>query len=112
MKPFYLRLKETRKEKLLTQEELAERANISRVMVSRYETGTVIPTVDVLVSLADALDVTTDYLLGRSDHPSFSGCSLPDIPAAAKCQSDLPKDKAELRRFVLDILKESIYLTF
>ncbi len=112
MKPFYLRLKETRKEKMLTQEDLAERANISRVMVSRYETGTVIPTVDVLVSLADALDVSTDYLLGRCDHASFFGNSRPDIPATAKSQSDLPKNKAELRRFVLDILKESIHLNF
>lgn len=112
MKAFYLRLKEIRKEKRLTQEELAERADISRVMVSRYETGSVIPTVDVLVSLADALDVTTDYLLGRCDHSSLSSNSLSDIPVAEKNQSDLPKDKTELRKFVLDILKESIRLNF
>lgn len=111
MKAFYLRLKEIRKEKRLTQEELAERADISRVMVSRYETGTVIPTVDVLVSLADALDVTTDYLLGRCDHSS-SCSSSSEFSAAENSHTDLPKDKAELRRFVLDILKESIHLNF
>lgn len=110
MKAFYLRLKETRKEKKLTQEELAEKADISRVMVSRYETGTVIPTVDVLVSLADALDVSIDYLLGRSDHsPVSNHHPANDLPPSNR-QSDLPKSKAELRKFIIDVLRDCIRL--
>ncbi len=46
-------LKELRKEKRLTQEELAEKFNISSRTVSRWETGTNLPDLSILVELAD-----------------------------------------------------------
>jgi transcriptional regulator with XRE-family HTH domain len=52
----------------LTQEELGEAIGWHHTAVSRLEndrTGT--PTGDTLTALADALDCTTDYLLGRED---------------------------------------------
>lgn len=61
------RLHSARKYRRLTQEQLAERANIARAMISKYETETSVPTVDTLLSLAKALDTTTDYLLGLTD---------------------------------------------
>lgn len=112
MNEFYKHLREARKAKRFTQEELAEEANISRVMVSRYESGTVIPTVDVLVSLANALDVSTDYLLGRTDYVRSSDDKLSNQFPSCKCQDGFPKDKNELRKFVLDILKENIHFKF
>jgi len=51
-----------------TQQELARRADVSQYTISQIEQGK--PkrmAVPVLVGLADALGVTTDYLLGRSD---------------------------------------------
>jgi len=105
MKAFYMRLKEIRKEKRLTQEELAEKADISRVMVSRYETGTVIPTVDVLINIADALDVSIDYLLGRTEYNILAS----GTPTSQQKQKEnLPESREELRKFILDILKECI----
>jgi len=50
-------LRELRKEKGLTQEQLAEQFNISRRSVSRWETGTNMPDVGLLIELADFLDV-------------------------------------------------------
>lgn len=51
----------------LTQQQLAERTDLTYQDISRYETGRVNPTLDRLCRLADALNVTTDRLLGRDD---------------------------------------------
>ena len=108
-----MHLKEVRKAKCLTQDELAEKADISRVMVSRYESGTVIPTVDVLVRIADALDVSTDYLLGRPEHIRSSDDNeyqkLEKQPHIRR-QSDFPQSRSELRKFIIDVLKDCIHL--
>lgn len=50
-------LKELRKEKILTQEQLAELFNVSSRSVSRWETGTNLPDLSILVELADYYDV-------------------------------------------------------
>ncbi|WP_144561656.1 helix-turn-helix domain-containing protein [Bacillus mycoides] len=62
---FPARLREIRKKKDLTQQELAEMINKDRCTISNYEIGDSRPTIYVLSDLASALGVTTDYLLGR-----------------------------------------------
>lgn len=59
---FAQRLKRYRRERGLTQQELAERIGVSNKSVSRWESGSY-PDVPTLVSLARALDVTVDALL-------------------------------------------------
>ena len=49
-------LKELRKEKTLTQSQLAEQLNVSDRTVSRWETGTNLPDLSILVELADFYD--------------------------------------------------------
>lgn len=66
------RLKRLRKEKKLTQKELGEKINVSKVSVSGYESGERTPDTDNLRRLADFFDVTSDYLLGRSDDPRLT----------------------------------------
>ena len=55
-----------RKEKGLTQSQLAEMINVSNKTISRWETGEGYPEITLLMPLAKALGVTTDYLLGTS----------------------------------------------
>jgi len=50
-------LKTLRKENNLTQEELADKLNVSRRTVSRWETGSNLPDLGILVELADFYDV-------------------------------------------------------
>ena len=50
-------LKELRKEKQLTQEQLAERFGVTNRSVSRWETGSNMPDLSILVELADFYDV-------------------------------------------------------
>ncbi|MCP3763860.1 helix-turn-helix transcriptional regulator [Domibacillus sp. A3M-37] len=61
------RLKELRTSNKLTQEELGKRVNVTKVSVSGYENGNRTPDTDTLQKIADFFEVTTDYLLGRSN---------------------------------------------
>lgn len=57
------RIRLIRKQKDLSQKELAEKSKVNLKSLSRYEIGTSIPPADVLKQIADALGVTTDLLL-------------------------------------------------
>ena len=56
-------LKQCRKEKNLTQEQLAEKFRVSARTVSRWETGTNMPDLSILVELAEYYDVEMRELL-------------------------------------------------
>jgi transcriptional regulator with XRE-family HTH domain len=56
-------LKELRKEKNLTQEQLAERLNVTGRTVSRWETGSNMPDISILVELADFYEVTIPEII-------------------------------------------------
>ena len=47
----------------MSQDALAEKLNVSRQAVSRWERDETMPETDKVVALADLFDVTTDYLL-------------------------------------------------
>ncbi len=59
------RLRENRKMRGLTQAELGAKAGIAAASVSHFETGQRAPSLESLVRLADALELSTDALLGR-----------------------------------------------
>lgn len=59
------RLRAARENRRLSQGGLASRAGLQPSAISHFETGARKPSFDNLRRLADALDVTTDYLLGR-----------------------------------------------
>lgn len=61
------RLRSAREYRGLTQGQLAERSDLQPSAISHFETGTRKPSFDNLRLLADTLDITTDYLLGRVD---------------------------------------------
>ena len=61
------RLRTAREHRRLMQGELAERTGLQPSAISHFETGARKPSYDNLRLLADALDVSTDYLLGRVD---------------------------------------------
>ena len=56
-------LKELRKERNMTQQQLAEQLNVSTRTVSRWETGTNMPDISVLVELADFYDVSIPEII-------------------------------------------------
>lgn len=62
-----MRLKNLRKEKNITQLQLALELNMSQNTISRYETGERQAGYNELIKIADYFDVSVDYLLERSD---------------------------------------------
>ncbi len=56
-------LKELRKEKGFTQEQLAESLNVSRRTVSRWETGSNMPDLDLLMEISDLYEVDLREML-------------------------------------------------
>ncbi|GMO32308.1 MAG: helix-turn-helix transcriptional regulator [Termitinemataceae bacterium] len=68
---FCERLKKSREIRGLTQNELGTKAQLPPSSIAHFETGTRKPSFDNLRRLAEALSVTTDYLLGRVDKPGL-----------------------------------------
>jgi transcriptional regulator with XRE-family HTH domain len=60
-------IRRKRKERGISQQELAELASLNYVTISKYESGKVEPGARALARIANALDVTTDELLGRTE---------------------------------------------
>lgn len=67
MDAFGKRLTDLRKERDLSQSDIASYLGMSRSGIQGYETEGKEPSYSALCRLADYFDVTTDYLLGRSD---------------------------------------------
>lgn len=64
---FRFRLVQLREEANLTQKQFAAAVKISNSTINRYETGIREPDYDTLIRFADFFNVSTDYLLGRTD---------------------------------------------
>lgn len=63
----YWHIRELRKEKGLSQEEIARLLTCSQRVYSNYERGEANIPLDILCKLADFHDVSVDYLLGRTE---------------------------------------------
>lgn len=61
---FGTRLKIVREEKKLRREDVANRIGTSAAIVGRYERGERTPSIDIAKNIAQALDVSLDYLVG------------------------------------------------
>lgn len=68
---FSLRLKELRKANNLTLEQLGKNIGSTKATMSNLETGQKKPSLDMVIKLADYFQVSIDYLVGRTDNPTF-----------------------------------------
>lgn len=68
----FVRLKELRKKKGLSQLRLATDLNTTQNTISRYETGEREPGIDELITIADYFNVSVDYLIGRTENPKIN----------------------------------------
>lgn len=101
------RIRELRIENNLTQLELAQRANLERKAISRYESGLNVPGGKALSMLAQIFGVSADYLLGLTDDPSrMSESELSPLEREAVRALRLARSD-EQRRSLLDDLKRS-----
>ncbi len=75
------RIQEIRKEKGLKQDYLAEKVQINRPNISKYETGETAIPLDILKKISKILDTSTDYLLGLTE------CKTPKTNYRALCDA-------------------------
>lgn len=63
-------IKRLRKERGLSQQDLAKAVHVHQTAVSQWETGRHFPDMKQAIELASYFNVTTDYLLGNTDDPT------------------------------------------
>jgi len=92
---------ELREDKGLTQNELAKIFHISGSSISAYELGTRLPSLEVLLAYVNYFDVSADYILGLTQHPSTlssfteeytSGKTIEDLIHDAKSLTTIQKE--------------------
>jgi len=101
---FIERLKQLREAKNLTQLRLAMELNVSQETISGYEIGKAVPPAEMLVKLADTLDTSVDYILGRTDIKSTLRASELS-EQEAEILIILRKQPEDKRIFVYDLIK-------
>lgn len=61
------RLSEVRKQKKISQADLAKKIGVHGAVIGRYERNEVKPSIEIASQIAKSLDVSLDYLVGNSD---------------------------------------------
>lgn len=62
------RIIKVRRDEGLSQVEFAKKLNLSKQTVSNYETGARQPGLDIILKISDEFNISTDYLLEKSDY--------------------------------------------
>lgn len=92
---FQERLKAARELRKWSQAELAARAGMPPSSIAHFESGSRKPSFDTLRRLANSLEVTTDFLLGRVNNPGMAEAGDPlfrDVGKLTAGDRDLAKD--------------------
>lgn len=76
---FNTRLREARMKRSFTQQRLADTLDIALRSYQCYETGTRTPNYALLVHIADILDVSIDWLMGRDEWLKSHGVSVDEL---------------------------------
>ena len=90
------RLKKLRLEKKLTQLQIGQKVNISEARYYLYENNKRQPDYELLKSLAEVLETTTDYLLGNDNTTKTISSVIPDNELADKLSVLIENEHAKV----------------
>ncbi|MCR4898575.1 MAG: helix-turn-helix domain-containing protein [Acholeplasmatales bacterium] len=96
------RIKLFMNERHYTQKELAEKTGITEASMSKYLSGERTPRIDVIVNLANALDITTDELLGNDINEKAMSFFQAKTVLARGMETMSEEDKKQLIKFLLE----------
>lgn len=91
------RLKDARKRLNMTQEDLAERVDVTTFYIGEIERGTKTPSLDLFIKLIEVLDVSADYLLRDT---VSTGNVYGDKRMARKLENLSPKQRAAIEAII------------
>lgn len=72
-------IKKLRMNKGMSQVQLADKLNVTKQSVSNWENEYIMPSVDMLIKIANFFNVSTDYLLGLSEKHTLNTDGLSDL---------------------------------
>ena len=72
-------IKKLRMNKGMSQVQLADKLNVTKQSVSNWENENIMPSVDMLIKIANFFNVSTDYLLGLSETHTLNTDGLSDL---------------------------------
>ncbi len=98
-------LKELRKEKNLTQENLAEQLNVSNRTISRWETGSNMPDIGMLVEIADFYDISIPEIIDGERKSESMNRETRDtaVKMAEYGQNEVKAGKQKMIRYLMSI---------
>lgn len=91
-----IRIKELRKERKWSQKELGEKVDVSESFISKVESGKKQPSREVTAKIAETFNVTTDFLLGRSDEEDLNEMLDVKFKSMKERLSNLPESQREM----------------
>ncbi|MBR2132995.1 MAG: helix-turn-helix transcriptional regulator [Oscillospiraceae bacterium] len=74
-------IRKLRQERGMKQEDLGIAVGVTKQSVSNWENENIMPSIDLLIRLADCFGVSTDYLLGRAQRITLDATGLTDTQA-------------------------------
>jgi len=105
------RLKQARTKKKISQQELARLVGVHYTNIGRYERGEADPSTNVLNKIAQALEVTPDYLInGTINEKAENVISDNELLIQFKKIEKLPEDKKRIVKELIDafLFKDNI----
>lgn len=108
---FMERLRQLREEKKMTQLRLGLEVGVSQETISGYEINKAVPPADMLIKLAETLNTSVDYLLGRTDEKTFNPVRKSDLTQREQELFELfrtlPKEKQDKAIGIIIGLKDA-----
>lgn len=96
------RLKKLRLEKGVSQTDLAKQFNIARSTLSQYESNQRTPSDEIKIKLSEYFNVSTDYLLGKTDIKNYT--EDPNITIALHSDTDYDDLPQEARDEIFNFI--------
>ena len=108
---FNNRLYQLRKQKGFSQEELANRLNVSRQTISKWEVGDSTPDMEKLIAISDLFNVSLDNLItGKEDKPQITTETKSDFVSVLneKVLTNENKKKAKSALKIIGIIAAAV----
>lgn len=98
------KIKELREKNGKTQLDVSKALDVTYQTIYKYEKGIAVPPADAILKLAEYFNVTTDYLLGRTDNPDMLNEPI-QIAASMKDGLDISDMDDDEKKFINDFVK-------
>lgn len=104
------KIQNLRKQRGMSQEQLAEALGVSRQAVSKWEAEQSVPDIDKIISICDYFGVTTDYILRNAELPQTELQSEPIVENTYISENKVDEENAEKQKKSALLLAVAIVL--